>query len=176
MLQPRDVFVVLKMHVTRDPAISFERLGREIGLSSSTLHRSVTRLMDAGLLTRGREVRRRDLTEFLLHGVRYVYYVKLGEPTRGVPTAHAASPLDTLVSAGGDVPVWPDPEGPARGHALEPLDEHVPSAARRDARLYELLALVDAIRIGRPREYELAARELAQRLVPSRARTVDPGA
>lgn len=166
MLQSRDVFVALKLHLTPDPSISFERLGREIGLSASTLHRSVTRLMDAGLLTRQREVRRLDLRDLLLHGVRYVYYVKLGEPTRGVPTAFAASPLDEIVSAGGEIPVWPDPEGSARGYALEPLDERVPEAARRDSRLYELLALVDAIRIGRPREYALAAKELSLRLSP----------
>lgn len=164
MLQPRDVFVAIKLHLTPDPTISYERLGSEIGLSASTMHRSVKRLMEAGLLTRRREVMRLDLRDLLLHGVRYVYYVKPGEPTRGMPTAFAASPLDQNVSAGGEIPVWPDPEGAARGYALEPLDERVPEAARRDPRLYELLALVDAIRIGRPREFALAAKELSLRL------------
>ena len=156
-------FVALKP----DPTLSFERLGGKIGLSASTLHRSVTRLIDAGLLTHQREVRRRDLRDLLLHGVRYVYYVKPGEPTRGVPTAFATSPLDKIVSAGDSIPVWPDPEGSARGYAVEPLDERVPEAARRDPGLYELLALVDAIRIGRPREHALAAQELSLRLTPT---------
>jgi hypothetical protein len=31
-----------------------------------------------------------------------------------------------------------------------------PAAARNDARLYELLALVDAVRLGRPRERRVA--------------------
>lgn len=167
MLQSRDVFVAMKLHLTPDPTISFARLGSEIGLSASTLHRSVRRLVDAGLLTRQRGVKRLHLRDLLLHGVRYVYYVKPGEPTRGVPTAFAASPLDKIVSSGGEIPVWPDPEGAARGYAIEPLDERVPEAARRDPRLYEMLALVDAIRIGRPREYVLAAEELSLRLSPA---------
>jgi DNA-binding NarL/FixJ family response regulator len=43
---------------------------------------------------------------------------------------------------------------------LAPLYPSVPSAARRDARLYELLVLVDAIRAGQAREREIAEREL----------------
>jgi hypothetical protein len=40
----------------------------------------------------------------------------------------------------------------------------VPEAARQDERLWELLALVDAIRIGNARERSLAVRELKKRL------------
>jgi DNA-binding Lrp family transcriptional regulator len=165
MLQPRDLLVALKLHLIPNPQISFEKLEDEAGLSSSTLHRSVNRLVDAGLLTKKRQVKRADLRDFILYGVRYAYYVKRGEPTRGLPTAYATSPLDKIVSSvGEDVPVWPDPLGTVRGYSVEPLDKSVPEAARRDPRLYELLALVDAIRIGRPREYKLAAKEISTRL------------
>jgi hypothetical protein len=40
----------------------------------------------------------------------------------------------------------------------------VPDAARSDPKLYELLALVDAIRVGRARERKLAESELEKRL------------
>jgi hypothetical protein len=40
----------------------------------------------------------------------------------------------------------------------------VPQAALEDKRLYELLALVDALRDGRARERELAVKELTKRL------------
>jgi hypothetical protein len=40
----------------------------------------------------------------------------------------------------------------------------VPKAARRDPVLYELLALVDALRDGRARERRMAERELSTRL------------
>jgi hypothetical protein len=53
------------------------------------------------------------------------------------------------------LPVWPDPEGKVPGAAVELLYSSVPGAARRNSELYDLLALVDAIRIGRAREEPL---------------------
>jgi hypothetical protein len=61
-------------------------------------------------------------------------------------------------------PVWPDPEGEVRGEELRPLYRSAPGAARKDPALYELLALVDAIRGGRARERNLAVEELKGRL------------
>jgi hypothetical protein len=61
-------------------------------------------------------------------------------------------------------PVWPDPDGRVQGAAVQPLYASVPGAARRDPALYDLLALVDALRIGRARERNLAEKEIAQRL------------
>ena len=60
--------------------------------------------------------------------------------------------------------VWPHPEGEVRGESLEPLYPSVVEAARRDQELYECLALVDALRIGRARERKLAIDLLAKRL------------
>ena len=60
--------------------------------------------------------------------------------------------------------VWPSDKGRARGQAIEPLYPKAPLAAEKDAELYELLALVDAIRAGRAREQALAGRELETRL------------
>ena len=51
-----------------------------------------------------------------------------------------------------------------RGLAFAPLYPSVPAAALQDSRLYELLALVDAIRDGRARERKFAAKELESRL------------
>jgi hypothetical protein len=63
-------------------------------------------------------------------------------------------------------PVWPDPEGSVQGVAVEPLYGSVPRAARQDPELYALLALVDALRIGRARERGIAEKEISQRLKP----------
>lgn len=167
MLLPRDVLVALVLHTLDDPGRPYERLAKDTALASSTLQRSVKRLTDAGLLTPDRRVRRADLLEFLTHGVRYAYYASPGPPTRGMPTAHAAPPLNRQL-AGGETPVWPDPLGTARGYALEPLDKAAPEAARRNPALYELLALVDAIRVGQARERKLATQELNQRLAPGK--------
>jgi len=44
------------------------------------------------------------------------------------------------------------------------LYKTVPKAALKDAKLYELLAIVDAIRDGKAREREIAVKELKARL------------
>jgi hypothetical protein len=62
------------------------------------------------------------------------------------------------------LPVWPSFDGNVQGLAVEPLYRFVPQAARADARLYGMLALVDAIRLGRARERSFAERELTRLL------------
>jgi hypothetical protein len=51
-----------------------------------------------------------------------------------------------------------------RGVTFEPLHKSAPAAARKDPALYELLALIDAVRDGRVRERKLAEKELSTRL------------
>jgi hypothetical protein len=62
------------------------------------------------------------------------------------------------------VPIWADPDGTRQGVAVEPLYRSVPVAAKNDAALYDLLALVDALRIGRARERAIAETEIDHRL------------
>lgn len=164
MLHPIDLLVALKLVVWKNRIWTYEILGYEIGVSPSSVYRSCERATQAGLIVAGRNPKKTALLEFVLYGVRYVYYVKPGEPTRGMPTAHAAPPLAQHITPSNDVPVWPDPEGNTRGYAVTPLHEAAPKAAKRDPSLYELLALVDALRIGRARERKLAGDELTQRL------------
>lgn len=170
-LEPRDIVVALKLHLLPNPRVSYEQLSSEIGLSSSTIHRAARRLTDARLLGPFRRVQRHALLEFLQYGVRYAFYARLGEPTRGMPTASGAAPLDGLIGGLSEVPVWPDPDGWARGVSLKPLDPIVPAAARKDPQLYELLALLDAIRVGQPRERKLAADELRVRVLDKATET-----
>ena len=164
MLQPQDVLVGLKFAASPAQPIGYERLADELGIGLSSAHRSVQRLTKAGLLSPERKVNRAALLEFVLHGVRYAYYVKPGELTRGLPTAYAAPPLAGIIRSGSEIPVWPDPEGTVRGYAVTPLHKSAPEAAKRDPDLYELLALVDAVRIGRVRERKIASELLTERL------------
>lgn len=164
MLQPLDIVLGLKL-VSIDRAFpGYEDLASGVGIALSSAHRSVQRLHQAGLLTPALRPLNPALLELLVYGVRYVYYVKPGALTRGIPTAHAAPPLSELMDGGADTPVWPDPKGSVRGYAVMPLHKAVPTAALNDPKLYELLALVDALRIGRARERKIAQDELAKRL------------
>jgi hypothetical protein len=169
ILKPQDVVVLLKLVSLGQEPWNFQRLAMELSISQSEVHAGVRRAVAAGLMsdvasTSGRPVRA-ALLEFLVHGVKYAYPPERGELTRGVATGYAAPPLNKVIVGSSDPPpVWPYAEGNVRGYAFTPLYPSVPQAALRDSNLYELLALVDAIRDGRARERNLAAKELESRL------------
>lgn len=52
--------------------------------------------------------------------------------------------------------VWPKPGGDLYGEGIEPIYQGVPHAAFRDKYLYRVLALIDIMRIGKPRELAIA--------------------
>ncbi len=159
-----DIVVLLKLLLEEGPR-TYAQLSRELCISASEIHAAVRRCVDAGLLEPShRRPLRKPLEEYLLHGVRYAFPARPGPLTRGIPTGYAAPPLSDHISSNDLPPVWPDPEGETRGYAFEPLYGSVPRAARSDRKLYELLALVDAIRGGRARERKLAEEELKKRL------------
>lgn len=150
--------MVLKVALRDDPSWTYGGLAEELAMSSSEVHAAVKRATRAGLLQENRRhPNRTAILELLLHGLKYVFVAERSGVTRGVPTAHAAPPLNKKIAQGDDLPpVWPFPEGTVRGEALLPLYKSVPIAAQRDSKLYEALALVDAVRSGRARERKLA--------------------
>jgi hypothetical protein len=159
-----DIVVLLKLllETGRRP---YAALSKELHISASEIHAAVQRSIAAGLMdSQSRKPLRKPLEEYLLHGVRYAFPAVTGGLARGIPTAHAAKPLSDKISQDDLPPVWPDPEGTVRGYAVEPLYDSVPKSVKEDERLHELLALVDALRIGRARERMLAEKELQIRL------------
>ena len=167
-LKPQDVVVALKLsgYPNARPPISI--MAGDLGLSPSEVHGAIQRLRSSRLL-HGAALKDKPniaaLEEFLVHGLKYAFPAEHGEVTRGIPTSYAAEPLKSEIAASSDLPpVWPWHEGDTRGIGLEPLYKSVPHAALRDPALYQLLALVDAIRDGRARERNLAERDLVQRL------------
>jgi hypothetical protein len=165
-LLPQDVLVLVKLVSGGGARPAIAQLASDLFLSPSQVHTSLKRLERARLADTqsGRPVLR-AVEEFLIHAVKYVFPAQRGETTRGLPTAYSAPPLSAHIVGGSDQPpVWPDPEGEVRGVGFEPLCKSVPKAARKDPVLYEILALVDALRDGRARERRMAERELSTRL------------
>jgi hypothetical protein len=167
-LKPQDVVVLIKLLLYGSKRPPYAQIARDLFLSASEVHASVHRAKRARLLggpDRWETPQKSALEEFLIHGVKYAFPPQRGELTRGVPTGFAAEPLKSRVSAGDEPPpVWPFPEGKTRGYSFAPLYKTVPQAALRDSFLYEMLALIDAIRDGRTRERHIAEEELKVRL------------
>ena len=163
-LLPQDVLILLKLAVS--PTVrsgwTYQGLGHELGLSSSMVHTGLKRAAHARLYDADqRTPNRRALKELLILGVKYVFAPEIGPPTRGIPTAHGAPILRNDVAHDADtIYVWPHHEGWASGIELSPLSKSAPFAAKQDSDLYDALAMLDAIRIGRVRERNIAEERL----------------
>lgn len=166
ILKPQDIVILLKLVTVGDRQWSYSSLANELAMSPSEVHSGIGRAAASRLFDPQRKVPiLKALLEFLVHGVKYAFPPDKGQPTRGIPTSYAAPPLNSMIVQTDELPpVWPYPEGNVRGIEFSPLYRSVPKAVANDASLYELLALVDAIRDGRARDRELAVKELTARL------------
>ena len=166
-LKPQDVLVLLKLVAQGDTDWVYSRLAMELSMSSSEIHAAMKRSYNACLMMEKGETIMPDaknLEEFIVYGVKYSFAAERGDECLGMPTSYAAKPLcDRVINDGRHPPVWPDENGKVKGIAFRPLYPSVPDAARLDSTLYELLALVDAIRGGRTRERTQAIKEIKQR-------------
>lgn len=163
-MKPQDIVVALKLCVLGDFG-SYASLGKSLGMSASEVHAAVRRLGEAGLVDpESRLIHRNELRNFLVHGAPYAFPAKAKEVTRGMPTAWAAPVMEGKVVNADQIPVWPDPEGKTKGVSVDPLYRSVVKAASADAALYELLALLDVLRLGRARVRNIAEALLEEKL------------
>lgn len=188
MMKSQDVVILLKLATLDDAEqesgsilrpsepgggedpYSVRGLEAALGISKTEVSASIKRSLASGIAIKDRKSgrpkpNRRQLREFIAHGLKFVYPARPGPMQRGMPTAFAAPVFrGSLHSAGSLINVWPYARGEEMGQSVEPLFKTVPEAAKRDERLYAYLALVDAIRLGNQREANLASDMLKERL------------
>lgn len=169
MLKPQDIVVLLKVHLLNNQLWTYEALALSLGMSASEIHAALKRCTASGFYTASsKQIRPQAVLEFLIHGLKYVFPAHPGSLGRGILTAHSAEPLKSLLSASPESTyVWPDPAGVVKGQIITPLYKSVPTAVKNDDSLYQLLSLIDAIRLGRVREQNLAIDLLERRLAPT---------
>lgn len=154
-----------------DDPYSVRNLEALLGISKTEINASIKRSLSSGLATKDRNTgranpNRRNLNNFIIHGMKFVFPAKPGAMTRGIPTAFAAPMLKGLLVSGGEyIYVWPFADGHNIGQSVTPLFRSVPEAVQKDDRLYEYLSLIDAIRLGNQREAGLAGERLSERLL-----------
>lgn len=164
-LKSQDVLILLKIVALGEQSWFHHTIAKELGISQSEVSQSLNRSRYAGLIDEARKkVNKLAFTEFLIHGVGYAFPQQPGALVRGVLTAHSAESLNKIIQAT-DKYVWPYAKGLERGQAIEPLYRTVVEASLKDKDLYELLTLVDVIRVGRVREKEMAKRELEKKIL-----------
>lgn len=166
MLRPLDIVILLKIHCKKEQPWSQMSLAKELHISSRSVNEGLKRAAESRLYDPiNKKVWPRAMEDLLIHGVKHFIPPHQGAMAKGVPTAWAALPLSAqIISSGSFTPVWPSDEGDVLGVSFEPLHPAVPRAASEDSQLYELLALVDAVRGGRARERNIASEEISRRL------------
>ena len=163
IMKPQDILVALYLCLER-AGLSYADKAACLGMSASEVHAAERRLSEARLFDLATKTVKRDaLYRFLVHGVPFAFAVSPKEVTRGIPTAWAAPALSEPFVVSEELPpVWPDPHGECQGVAVKPFYRSVSTVAQNNSELYELLALADALRIGRARERKVAERKLEE--------------
>lgn len=164
-MRAHDVVVLLKIIAKGDEKWLMKDLSYELFISSSEISESLNRSSFAGLIAPDKkQIMRQSLIDFLKFGLQYVFPKKPGRIVRGIPTAHSAKPLNEIIQSKQNY-VWAYAEGETKGQVIEPLHKNVAKACLKDAKLYELLALVESIRVGKVREKNIAIQELEKRIL-----------
>lgn len=165
-MKGQDLVLLLKLGTLKNPhEVKMTELAHDMNLSQSEISKSFKRLEESGLLdAKERRPHNKPLMDLIEYGVRYFFPTKPGRLVRGIPTSHSAPPLSKAMIYDSTY-VWESAKGKSKGEAIEPLYQGVVFAAQNDNKLYELLALVDAVRVGRSREHRLAIKELRKRIL-----------
>lgn len=163
-MRPQDIVVLLKIVAMGELQWRHLDIVNGTGISPSEVSEAINRCKLANLIdSKKTSVHINAFKEFLIYGLKYVFPTEPGAVVVGIPTAHSASPIKEHIVSD-EIFVWSSAKGTHRGQAIEPLYKTVPEYALEDSLFYELLVIVDTIRVGRAREINIAKEELEKRL------------
>jgi hypothetical protein len=155
-MRPHDIAILLKIASKGKNDWFMKDLAHELQISASEISESLNRSVIAGLVSSDKKtLRKLAIIDFLRSGLRYVFPQRPGSLTRGIGTSISAPPLNEEFFSDENF-VWPYAKGNIRGQAIEPLHPKTPEACSSDSKYYQMMALTDAIRIGKAREQNLA--------------------
>ena len=161
VMRPLDVVILMKKLSPAGYEMNGKQLAESLGISQAEVSVAMERNRIAQLVNPEKNrINVLALKDFLVYGIRYCFPVQPGGLVRGMPTGSSASPINKTVSSNGEKYVWMDPNGTERGQSIVPLFTNAAVAARKDADLYALLAIIDSFRIGKSRERQAATLEL----------------
>jgi predicted transcriptional regulator len=164
-MRPQDIVILLKLVTVDDKKWSMTEMSDCLKISIGEISKAMERNVVAGLVSSDKtRVNKLALRDFLIYGLKYVFPPQPGGYTKGIATAHSASPVNQYINENGENYVWKYYKGTKRGHSIVPLYDTIPGIVENQPELYEFLTIVDTIRIGKKREIEIAVEELNKRL------------
>lgn len=163
-MKPQDLAIILKIILLQNKEWRVVDIANNLYLSQSEVSKALARLAYSGLIDEEKKHPAKSaVLDFIKSAVKYVFPARPGRLLRGVPTSHSAPPLKSKIRSENKY-VWPHLEGKIRGESIEPLYRGAVEASLNDPELYEVLSLIDSLRVGKVREQELAIKELEKRL------------
>lgn len=165
-LKPQDVYILLYLLLVHKGPWKYAELAQELNISTSEVHEAIKRAVACDLfdpLTK--RPKRVPLNNFIIHGIRHVFPAVVGDRCKGIPTAHSAEPLSNLIASEiQDNFVWPNEQGSLEGYKVDPLYPSIPQVSPKHPPLHQMLSLIDALRVGKAREREIAQKEIQERI------------
>lgn len=164
-LKPQDTLLALKYWSLRRSGqhLAVRDLAGSLDISASEVSKGARRLLASRLLVERDGAYHTEvyaLTEWLSYGVRYAYPAEEKGYGRGMGTSWTCKIVESDIVPPVPGTVWAMPGGQQEGIIVAPIYKGVPLAASQDPLLYQALALVDAIRLGKPRELAIARASL----------------
>lgn len=148
--------------ISKKPSV--RQLAESIQISPGEISKSTQRLVAAKLVIE-REgeylAEKSGLLDWLCYGVRHAYPIEIIGYGRGMPTAWNCPLVKTDIMPPDPPIVWAVSGGSVEGSMIKPSHASIPFAASNDDLLYEALSLVEAIRMGKPRELAVAREALS---------------
>jgi hypothetical protein len=136
-------------------------LADSLGLSPGEISKSNRRLVKAKLIAPGMDSNEfntvtRSMREWLCFGIQYSVLVETQGLGNGLVTSWSNPSIKSELIPR-EVPyVWIFPGGDSYGEGVSPLYPNAPVAAYGDENMHHVLSLIDAIRLGKPRELDIA--------------------
>jgi hypothetical protein len=173
-LKAQDVLVACKLFALGESSWTYTSVATAVEISVSEVHDALKRCRAAQLVVPMRDtevVSKKHFYDLLVFAVPRIFYAVRGSLDMGwVTGAHLPTLLPEFDglrpgSLKDGLPlVWPDSKGTTRGETLLPIYPTVPEAARKDEALYEMLALLDVVRLGDHKYKKKAMELLAKRI------------
>jgi len=164
-MRPQDIVILLKMITLGDIKCSLTEMSEYLKISPSEISKAMDRNVIAGLVSSDKtRINKMGLRDFLIYGLKYTFPPQPGNSVRGIATAHSAPPINRYISENNENFVWKYYKGTRRGNSIIPLYEKIPKIVENQPELYELLTIVDTLRIGKKREIQIAIEELNKKL------------
>jgi len=171
ILKPHDLVIPLKFIILAGENKTYRELSNDIYISIGEISEGIKRLKYSKIISSRNasfKVSRRSLLELILYGVPYIFPTKKGTKKKGMRTSYSTYPLNQDIAENDEILIWGDKEGDVIGYSVDPLYDKAPLAARSDKKLYILLSLIDAVRLGNPRSYKIAKKYLEEIIIDNK--------